>query len=228
MAFPTHESVTETTFASDTTTHNVSMPATVNAGDVLVCLFSNDGAATVTTPGGWTQESSTANGASGRLSVYSKTADGSEGGTTVDFVTSANEKAAAQVHRYSGAHGDVEVGTPVTGSTASQDPPSLSPSWGSADTAWLAVVGRNTTATVSSYPTDYANGLDTQSGLADNTHAQVASARRNNATATEDPGAFTMSAAVNGITQTVAIRPGAAAAEPLKSSPNNSWIFRRR
>ena len=38
MAFPTVESITETAFASDATAHDVDMPATVNAGDLLLCF----------------------------------------------------------------------------------------------------------------------------------------------------------------------------------------------
>ncbi len=76
------------------------MPATVNARDLLLCIFTNDGAATVTTPSGWTSKGTQLSSNSGvRQRVFAKIASGSEDGTTVDFVTSASESAAAQVYR---------------------------------------------------------------------------------------------------------------------------------
>jgi len=127
MAFPVIESVTETTFASDTTAHAVSMPASVNAGDALIVIFTNDGSATVTTPAGWTQLYTLANGTALTGGAYAKVASGSEGGGTVDFVTSATESASAQCYRISGWHGLMAgiaagtAGSVTTGTTA--DPP---------------------------------------------------------------------------------------------------------
>src|SRR3972149_4008656 len=144
LAAPVVASVTATTFGSDTTGHLVSMPATVNAGDLLIVLFTNDGSATVTTPDGWTQLASTPNGSAVRLSVYYKKAAGTEGGTTVDFVTSAAEQAAAQVYRITDWDGTTPpaISSAATGSSPSPDPASLNPTgWGVEDTLWLAVAG---------------------------------------------------------------------------------------
>lgn len=208
MTFPVVASRTETVFTTNATAHLVAMPATVNVGDVLVCLFGNDGSATtVTTPTGWTQESSEGNGA--RLGVYSRTADGTEGGTTVDFVTSIGEKAAAQVFRLTGAQGDVEVGTSVATNDATAEHPSLTPSWGAADTLWIAVSARAFTRTVSSFPTNYTDGLDSASGYVDNTDCQLAAARRELNAATESGAVTTFSGTDSARSQTVAIRPSA-------------------
>lgn len=211
MAFPVIESVTETTFASDTTAHVVSMPASVNAGDALIVIFTNDGSATVTTPSGWTQLYTLANGTALTGGAYAKVASGSEGGGTVDFVTSATESASAQCYRISGWHGlitGVEAGTAgsiTTGTTA--DPPSLSPSWGALDTLWLATCHTSTTQTISSGPTSYTNLTQTTSGSG-TTFAQTISARRNNNTATEDPDVFTTSGTgASKVYNTLAIRP---------------------
>ena len=70
LAAPAVASVTETAFGTDTTDHYVSMPATVDAGDLLIVLFTNDEGATVTTPSGWNLLASDANGTQVRLSVY--------------------------------------------------------------------------------------------------------------------------------------------------------------
>ena len=58
------------------------MPATVDAGDLLLMHFVNDGNATVTTPAGWTLLNSTLNGTQVRSGWYYKLAAGTEGGTT--------------------------------------------------------------------------------------------------------------------------------------------------
>ncbi|KKL52238.1 hypothetical protein LCGC14_2287490, partial [marine sediment metagenome] len=92
--FPQVQSVTETPFLSNTTTHNVSMPATVNSGDLLIAHLTFDASASVnSTPTDWTPVDAN------RLNLYMKVADGTEGGTTVDFPTTAIEAGAAQVHR---------------------------------------------------------------------------------------------------------------------------------
>jgi len=190
------ESVTESNFPSDTTSHAVPMPATVSAGNALIAIITNDGSATITTPSGWTQLYTLANGTALRGGAYAKVASGSEGGTTVDFVTSAVETLAAQVYRISGWAGaiaGIEAATPgsvTTGTTA--DPPALAPSWGSAATMWLATCHTSTTQTVSTGPTSYTDLTQTTSGSG-TTHSQCISARRSNTTASEDPDVFTLS-----------------------------------
>lgn len=213
MAFPQAPSITETFFASNTTSHLVAMPASTVAGNLLSCLFVNDGSATVTTPSGWallfTQES----GSNARLSVFTKVAVGDEGGTTVDFETSGSEQAAAQVYRitdWEGSLSGVEAGTPVL----NEDPPSLSPSWGAADTLWIAIAsgdGGGDSQTVSSYPTNYTNGTATvtDSGTS-GTRANCFSARRELNASSEDPGVFEFGGSDNRTTNTIAIRPAAA------------------
>ncbi|MCJ7575163.1 MAG: hypothetical protein MUO80_00495, partial [Dehalococcoidia bacterium] len=140
LAAPVVASVTETAFGSDTTGHNVTMPATVNAGDLLIVLFTNDGDATVTTPSEWTELASNEADGAVRLSVYYKIAAGTEGGTTVNFVTSASEQAAAQVYRITDWHGTTppEISTAATGDGTTPDPSSLNPAgWDVANTLWL-------------------------------------------------------------------------------------------
>ncbi len=211
MAFPTVESLTETPFGSNATEHLVAMPATVNSGDLLVALFSNDGDSTVTTPGGWSLlGTETADAAADdRLSIYSRDADGTEGGTTVDFVTSADQQAAAQVYRITGWGGtvpdDTELGSFATGSDANPDPPSLSPSWGAEDTLWLAISNHiDGDRNIDVYPASYTDGTMTVASAAAGTSLQ--SARRELNAASEDPGAFTIDASRRWAAVTLAIQ----------------------
>jgi hypothetical protein len=211
LAAPIVESLTETAFGTDTTDHYVNMPATVNEGGLLIALFTNDGSATVTTPGGWTQLASNASGAAVRLSVYYKIAAGTEGGTMVNFVTSAAEQAAAQVYRISDWHGTTppEISTAATGTSTSPNPASLNPAgWDVADTLWLAVAGqdRGDQSGTTAYPAHYTDGV---SSLSSNNigSCRIHSACRMLAAASEDPGAFTIPTSEEWVAFTIAVRP---------------------
>lgn len=212
MSFPQVQSITATTFASDTTAHAVNMPATVNAGDLLFCIFVNDANTSVTTPSGWT--SITSQTFSTRTGIYAKIASGSEDGTTVDFVTSVAETAAAQVYRITGIYGDTTSNAITTasasGTGSTPNPPDLNPAnWGTEETLWIAAASCSDPVTgVTTYPSSYTNGIYSQSGSG-TTHVQLASARRENSVSAENPNTFTLDAsAPNGwLGITIAIRP---------------------
>ena len=211
LAAPVVASVTETAFGTDTTNHHVNMPATVNAGDLLIVLFTNDGDATVTTPDGWSPLASDANGSAVRLSVYYKIAAGTEGGTTVNFATSASEQAAAQVYRITDWHGTTppEISPAVTGTGISPNPASLNPAeWDVADTLWLAVAGqdRGDQSGTTAYPAYYTDGISTLSSATTDS-CRTHSARRVLAAASEDPGAFTIPVTEEWVAFTIAVRP---------------------
>lgn len=192
----------------NSTTHNVVMPAVVDAGDLLVVLTANDGSATVTTPSGWTQLFTTANSTSLRLGAYYKFAAGTEDGTSVNFATSASEILTAQVYRITGALA-VESGTAATGTSTAPNPPSLTPSWGARDTLWLSALGAdNGSIVVSAYPTNYTNGrLDKDTYSSSTTYASAASARRYLNAISEDPGTFTLTGSNAWLANTIAVRP---------------------
>jgi len=209
LAAPAVASVTETAFGTDTTDHNVDMPATVNADDLLIVLFTNDGNATVTTPGGWSALASDHNTAV-RCSVYYKIAVGDEDGTTVDFVTSANEQAAAQVYRITNWHGTTppEISTAATGTSTRPNPASLDPAgWDVADTLWIAVAGQDRgQGTPTAYPAYYTDGISTLSSATTDS-CRTLSARRVLAAASEDPSPFTIPASEEWVAFTIAVRP---------------------
>ena len=213
LAAPVVTSVTQTAFGTDTTDHYVDMPATANAGDLLIVLFTNDGSATVTTPDGWSLLASNATGTAVRLSIYYKIAAGTEGGTTVNFATSASEQAAAQVYRITDWHGATppEISTAATGTSTAPNPASLDPAgWDVADTLWIAVAGqdRGDQSGTTAYPASYADGISTQSSDPATTGVcRTHSARRVLAVASENPGAFTIPVWEEWVAFTIAVRP---------------------
>jgi len=187
------------------------MPATVDAGDLLLCLFADDGGDAVTIPSGWTELFTTNNGTAVRFGAYTKIAAGDEDGTTVDFVTSGTEMAAAQVYRiqegtWLGVLSKVEAGISATGVSANPDSPLLEPSSGGLDTLWIACYGADDDDNCSAYPTDYTDGTYTESGTA-NGSCSVASARRELDAKSDNPSAFTMAASEQWVANTIAIHP---------------------
>lgn len=222
MAFPTPESTTTTAFASAATSHAADMPAAVNSGDVLVAVVALQvGAGSVTTPSGWTKLGEDTGNAV--LAMFAKAADGTEGGTTVDFVSAQARTGAIHVIRATGWHGTVsggaEAGTIATGTSNAPNPGSLTPSWGSDDTLWIACASAiDDDATYTAAPTGYGNLASTVSGAGTNAGASCGTATRENATTTEDPAAFTLSESEGWAAAVVGIRPAAGGGGGLTES----------
>jgi len=229
MAFPqVLGSVTETAFAGDTTAHLVAMPATVSAGELLMMLFVCHTTAAHTKPDGWEVQWNLATSTLSNTTCFVRVADGTEGGTTVDVVTADAQSAAAQVYRitdWEGTLSGVENGTAVSAVSNTPDPPSLTPSWGLLDTLWIAMFGAgDDDETVTSFPTDYTDGVDTVSGAGGDAGCEVGTARRERSIDTEDPDQFTLTASEQNVANTVAIRPQSVT-QNLGGS-GNSPIFR--
>ena len=218
ITFPSPSAApTGSTFTTASTTHNVSMPATVNAGDLLICIFSHGGNVTDTTPTGWSGGAgitgwSLEQGTTIRGSVFVKSAAGTEGGTTVNFVTSGTAVGAAQVYRIpsgswygslSNVTEAVAVASAGAAATTTPDPPALTPTWGSDDNLWLAVSTGNVATSVTTYPTNYSSGVITTNASA----TDVASAQRGLTAASENPGTFTMGQSAINVNFTIAVRP---------------------
>jgi len=206
-------SITHSTFLTDTTAHAVSMPATVAAGELLVAFIASDGSATVTTPAGWTLLYSTPQSTTARGSAYVKIALGTEGGTTVDFVTSAVEQMAAQVYRLTGAMAVLThtVGTAVIGVAAGTtvDPPAVTAAWGASDNLFITCVANSGAQTLVSGPSGWGTPVTTNDGGGGQAAASAScyTSILASPNASENPGVFTFSAtgAVN-VANTIVIR----------------------
>ncbi len=201
-------------FSTAGTSHGVTMPATVNAGDLLMtvfCWYASAGATTATIPSGWTSKLNTTLNSVG-LAVAIKVADGTEDSSSQNWTLSVSAAACAITFRITdwfGTTAGVEAAIANTGIVTSLDTPSLSPSWGSAKTLWLAVVGAaDDNATVSVYPTNYTTNTSyVNAGAANNSSCETAVGWRELEAASDDPGSFTLSEAESVITTLVAVRP---------------------
>lgn len=201
-AAPVVQSVTQTSFASSTTSHNVNIPA-VSTGDLLLVLIGFDVNYTITTPSGWTQLFTVANGGWSSMAAYYKIVPSNASATTVDFVSSTATTMGAQTYRITGASSPISAGTSVAyGTLVNQpNPPSLNPGWGTKDTLWIAMANQNQSSTITSVPTNYANGLTTNGAGGGIIH----SATRTTTAASEDPGVFTFSGSWESLVNTIAI-----------------------
>jgi hypothetical protein len=211
--------------------HVVTLPSGIQQGDLLVvCIDSRrytSGALTINTPSGWTKLQGysypiTSQFVSG---LYYKIAGASEPGT-VTFTTSYNSTRASWIcYRITNFTGVPEAA--ISHSTAfsqSADPPTLSPSWGSAGCLWIAVADVYTSnVNITSLPSGYSNELviDLSSSL----YEIVDGASRNLEAASENPAAFVVSADSYWIAYTLALKGTQLIAEPQVQTNQASQIY---
>lgn len=206
MAFPNVATTNVLTAAGSATTHAMPLPASLASGDLLVIFFSIDAAGgTITTPAGWTQLF-TASNSPVVASCFYKISNGAEGASVT--ITHTSGKAGGTSYRISTGtwSGTPEAAaTAATGSSATPDPPSVTPSWGSADNLFLAASFIQEVGVISSAPTNYSNALTGASGST--SAVTTGSAQRQLTSATDDPGTFTWGSSSTWLAQTVVIKP---------------------
>lgn len=169
VGFPVWLSVTITPVNPSTaTSHPINMPATVNAGDLLIVIFAADGTGTSGDPAGWTSLGTQDAGGSSALGRWAyRVADGSEAGGTAIFTTGTSERSSGLCVRIqAGTYtGTPEMATLATGNNLSPDPPNLAPSSGSADYLWLAsYVQESLPSSAPTYPLAGGNAVSETGG----------------------------------------------------------------
>lgn len=194
--YPNIVSVTQISFATLTTDHFVTMPPVTIAGQGILVTVTNDTDASITTPSDWDRLYTEANGTALRGSAYTLIADGTEGGTTVNFITSVAIKCSFQVFLIDNWNGSLAgfhngIATEITTGTT-LNPPSVIPYWGTGKNLYLAVMHTSTSQTAASAPAGYTDLLQTSTGNT-TSDAQCITARKFAETNNETPGVFTMS-----------------------------------
>jgi len=216
MAFPVVLDVTETSITGPSSSWTINLPATVDAGDLLLLFAAvSTNVSNNANPSGFTEIFDDGQTNSPRLLVYKKEADGTEDGGTVTIGFASGREGAAMVIRIqAGTWGgditnDVAVSAYAGGGTGTHpNSANLAPAWGAADTLWISVAGDTAAGVTYTAPASYGNVVDT-SGSANGT---IGTARRELNAASENPGAFTRSSTSGGQSSvTVAVEPGAGA-----------------
>lgn len=208
MAFPTVQATNDSITSPGATTATVSLPASISSGDLLIILLATTADLTWTTPSGWTSLFNYAPSASRKMVGYYRVADGGEGATvSVSLSTSATTWHNA--YRITGYTSPPESGAGATGASGQPDPPSLTAS-GSGDNLWIAIAwGVDVTPTATA-PTNYGNKIERAGS-----NLTLASARRENTTGTENPGAFADFTSAEWAAQTIVVLPAAAGGQPI-------------
>lgn len=133
-----------------TTTLDIPMPATVNAGDLLIVAVAFQTPTPVdtllwVTPANWTEvtlrsqqtlaDTESISSLTQNLKIWAKKADGTEDGDVLTFVTgtnfaAGNDSAVAEIIRITDWYGDVDKAIEVSEYSPTLDPEAVFPSWG--------------------------------------------------------------------------------------------------
>ncbi len=211
MAFPTVAAGNTSTVVTAATSHGVAMPATVNAGELMLLKVSTGGEPVITMPVGWENVFTPVVFTSVSLACFKKIADGTEGGTTVNFTTDVTVKSSHISCAITGWVGDlagvVSAPTAFEGSSDAPNPPSVTATWAGGDNLFLAQMSMHRTAALSGFPANYPDNqmeVSTGSGGQD---SLVAMATRALAADSDNPGTFAAAIARRSIAQTLVIAP---------------------
>ncbi len=190
--------------------HVLPFPSTTAAGDLVrVCVAFNSNS-TVTDPTGWAVLVSKVNNDTFR--IYAKIVDAADvlvGAVTV--VLSAPQRSSAVIERITGARNgvtssEIAVSSAVDESTATPNPPSLNPGWGTEEILYSAVTfSSDGNFTFNLFPTNYNlghNNIQVSSGNGNG----VSIASRLITAASEDPDIFTTVTSRTRSTYTMAVR----------------------
>lgn len=191
------------------TSLSLTMPTGITAGEMLIVFFGTSNAGGTTAATGWTKLGQTSISSFASLSVFYKTAAGSDTCT----VTSGSSYRSYQVYRIAGSD-LTPTGTFGTGTGTNADPPNHAPAGGSADYLWLAGCCPGSAASaVTGAPASFTDLLASFGGVGGGS----ASARRTLTAASLNPGTFT-SPNSSWVAVTVAIAPAGGASQQIDPS----------
>lgn len=217
MAAPTIESIVDTDDGQTNFNHTADLPSTIDAGWLLLAWTGaneNGGttwdSATDSTSDSWTKIGPLTDPSHIWGEFWAKVADGDEDGGTLTWVTNHNRAGCASIHAISGWSGDlddIEFDETAHTDTQNPNPPSHTPSGGSADYLYLCGwFGGNDDATVTAVPSGYTSGGYGQGGVDSNASVEVATAyKQTTSSSSEDPGTWTLSEVegLNAITMSI-------------------------
>lgn len=229
MSFPSIRSQITDNATGNETTHTISLPATIAAGDTILVLIR----VTVAGAIGWPDASwielfdASDDAADDQMAAAWKKADGSEGGTTID-VTSGNGKFTSIAIAVKDATDPTitppTLGTVATGSGTEPNAGNCNPAAGTKDYLWWTFYGMEGEQTgITSYPANYTlnqSGIvTTGTGGAVTTNCTMASAARQLNASAEDAGVWDVTGTLDDWTAyTIAFHP----AEPVTAGLENS------
>jgi len=183
--------------SSAATSHSVTLPASINAGELMVIVFQNFDDAITSSLSGWTQDHTHEYDLATptlRITQFSKTAVGGE--TSVSVTTSSSTTASWIAYRINdGAIG--QLSTSSKGVSSAPNPADFPlPESFSDDVYLIVVAGWENDVSLSSYPATYGSGV---AARVTGTDGSGIAAAFKLTTSTEDAGAFALSGSGNWI-----------------------------
>lgn len=203
MAFPVRS--TYTNGRTNVTPTTVTMPSGIASGDILVLYSCGWPGLTLSTPSGWTVAGFSTQADSVKLTVFYKIADGTEP-SSYSLTHGGGNYIGWTCVRYTGASSVSFAFTAVT-----HDPPNLAPSWGSADTLWVAgLCFRGQPSQVTAIPTGFGDTIHSNTQLAGTNTVSVC--HLSEAVSSKNPASFTcLVTTARSLAFTAAFEPSAAA-----------------
>ena len=213
MAFPIVATSATSFRCSNALDDVITMPAGIEAGDLLIVVHATDSGGGTRTWSGSFLELSDAS-ATANVGVAYKFA---AGGDTLTVTKSVSERFSAIALRITGMHATQapEVAADATGISANPNAGSLTASWGAEDNLWITWHGHETAATdttISVWP--YANNQIQGPYCASAGEPNLST--KEAAAATDDAGAWTISASLGWRAATMVVRPAAAAVAQIR------------
>lgn len=215
MAFPNKAGTATSKETGNQTSHTVTLPTPVGAGDLVVvkvALDSFDEANSFTWPAPWVEIFDVEHPGGNIVSVTAGylIAAGSE--TTVIVTSTHSDHSTHIAYRFDDWHGTTPPeGATATGSSQTPDPPSLNPTgWDIEDTFWIAgiAVDRPTDShPTTADPTNYVNPVDSVDDVSSGVFCRTAERELN--AASEDPATYTLTASEDWIAWTIGVPPPA-------------------
>ena len=204
-AFPVIATTATSLQSVGTTSHVVTMPASVASGDLLIIGFMHT-TGTLTTPTGWTLTASLTSASAHQLTIFHRVSDGTEG-ASVTITSGSSVRTTHQAYRIT-TYQSVPEGAVSADNTNNQ--PSLSPTWGEDKTLWIAFLsGRRSDWSASAAPTNYATIVSSLHASNVNTDRNgIVSANRSFESANDDPDGFTITGTIDTpLSILIAVRP---------------------
>jgi hypothetical protein len=196
-----------------TTTPTLNLPSGIAAGHLLILLLVTDGNPAVTNWNGYTEVNSLSCPASACRAAWAyRVADGTEGASVT--ITIAASQETGYITLRIGGHGSSTTapqGASATGTSATPDPPSLTPTGGPKDFLWIEFFGADDddeTATYWTTSPDAYTGIDQVQCATSGTICMIAAAQRPANATTENPGTMAMAASEEWTAITIAVHPG--------------------
>ncbi len=142
MTFPVVVNTAETAVSTAGTSHAITLPASLVAGNLIVILTNIGSTSSFNSLGGWTELVD--DGVAAGMTIWYRRSDGTEG-ATVTFTSSGTTRSASIAYQIQGAADPAtrtpELSTVATGTSISPQSTIVTPTGGAKDYLWISVAG---------------------------------------------------------------------------------------